>query len=100
MIFTGSTCILGGEEGRISGWPAADSPHLARVPPPAVHAGTLAKQKTPLGNEPSVNKEAAVSLLFLSFTPIEMSNLWCLKLDNMLYFIGLVPCWMRLIVNQ
>ncbi|CAL9123962.1 casein kinase I isoform delta-like [Musa troglodytarum] len=51
----------GGEEGRISGWPAADSPHRARVPPPAVHAGTLAKQKTPPRNEPSVNKEAAFS---------------------------------------
>ncbi|XP_072981651.1 casein kinase 1-like protein 2 isoform X1 [Typha angustifolia] len=50
----------GGEEGRRSGWLAVD-PSRRRVPPPAVNAGSLSKQKSPVGNDPSTTKDAVFS---------------------------------------
>uniref|UniRef100_A0A1D1Z374 Casein kinase I isoform delta-like n=1 Tax=Anthurium amnicola TaxID=1678845 RepID=A0A1D1Z374_9ARAE len=49
-----------GEEGRISGWPAMD-PARHRVSVPAVSAGNLSKQKTPVANDSTAMKEAMLS---------------------------------------
>lgn len=50
--------MLGGEEGRTSGWVAADASRR-RVSAPVV--GSLLKQTNPVGNDSSSNKEAVVS---------------------------------------
>ncbi|KAJ6853808.1 casein kinase 1-like protein 2 isoform X1 [Iris pallida] len=50
----------GGEEGRTSGWLAAD-PSRRRVSTPAVSAGSLSKQKTPVTTDASITKEAMLS---------------------------------------
>lgn len=52
--------ILGCEEGRTGGWPAAD-PSYHRMSGPAVSAGSLSKQKSPAANESASKKEATVS---------------------------------------
>jgi len=48
--------VLGGEEGRTSGWLAADASRR-HVSVPAAGAGSLSKQKNPVGNESASNKE-------------------------------------------
>ncbi|XP_010924972.1 casein kinase 1-like protein 2 [Elaeis guineensis] len=54
----------GGEEGRTSGWSAMD-PSRRRVPAPApapaITAGSLSKQKTPMGNDPAATKDVMLS---------------------------------------
>jgi casein kinase 1 len=48
------------EEGRRSGWSDMDAMRR-QVPPPAINAGSLAKQKSPIGHEQSTSKDAVVS---------------------------------------
>ncbi|KAG2617023.1 hypothetical protein PVAP13_3NG178053 [Panicum virgatum] len=50
----------GTEEGRRSGWSDMDATRR-QVPPPAINAGSLAKQKSPVRNEQSTSKDAVVS---------------------------------------
>ncbi|XP_072995300.1 casein kinase 1-like protein 2 [Typha latifolia] len=50
----------GGEEGRTSGWSATD-PSYRRLPPQAVNSSSLPRQKTPIGNDSSVAKDAMLS---------------------------------------
>ncbi|OAY79056.1 Casein kinase I isoform delta-like [Ananas comosus] len=50
----------GGEEGRTSGWAAMD-PSRRRAPLPVVNTGSLSKQKSPVGNDPSASKDAMLS---------------------------------------
>ncbi|XP_020251202.1 casein kinase 1-like protein 2 isoform X1 [Asparagus officinalis] len=50
----------GGEEGRTSGWSGAD-PSRRRVSAPAINAGSLSKQKSPVGNDSSVARDAMLS---------------------------------------
>nr|CAB3460543.1 unnamed protein product [Digitaria exilis] len=47
----------GTEEGRRSGWSDMD-PTRRQVPPPAINAGSLAKQKSPVRHEQSTSKDA------------------------------------------
>nr|XP_010909190.1 casein kinase 1-like protein 2 [Elaeis guineensis] len=55
-----------GEEGRTSGWPAMD-PSRRRVsapapaPAPVTSAGSLSKQKSPMGKDPASTKDAMLS---------------------------------------
>ena len=57
--------VPGGEEGRTSGWSGAD-PSRRRVSAPAVNAGSLSKQKNPVGNDsPGTTKEAMVRRFLL-----------------------------------
>ncbi|KAJ8485954.1 hypothetical protein OPV22_018439 [Ensete ventricosum] len=51
----------GGEEGRASGWLAMDPSRRGRITPPSVNVGSLSKQKAPVGNDPSINKDAMFS---------------------------------------
>ncbi|CAL9062755.1 unnamed protein product [Musa banksii] len=51
----------GGEEGQTSGWLAMDSCHRGQVTQPAVTVGSLSKQKSPMGNDPSFSREAIFS---------------------------------------
>ncbi|KAH7657530.1 Non-specific serine/threonine protein kinase protein [Dioscorea alata] len=51
---------LGGEEGRTGGWSAVD-PFHRRISAPAVSAGSLSKQKNPVGNESAFTKDAVLS---------------------------------------
>ena len=60
--FPYSISLLGGEEGRTGGWSAMDPSHR-RISAPAVSAGSLSKQKNPVGNESAVSKDAVVSQL-------------------------------------
>ena len=47
-------------EGRRSGW--SDMDQMRRqVPPPAINAGSLAKQKSPVGHDQSTSKDAVFS---------------------------------------
>ncbi|CAN6336595.1 unnamed protein product [Urochloa humidicola] len=48
------------EEGRRSGWSDMD-PTRRQVPPPAINAGSLAKQKSPVRQEQSTSKDAVFS---------------------------------------
>lgn len=48
------------EEGRRSGWSDMDAMRR-QVPPPAINAGSLAKQKSPIGHEQSTSKDAVFS---------------------------------------
>jgi casein kinase 1 len=50
----------GTEEGRRSGWSDMDATRR-QVPPPAINAGSLAKQKSPVRHEQSTSKDAVVS---------------------------------------
>uniref|UniRef100_A0A1D1XUA5 Casein kinase I isoform delta-like n=1 Tax=Anthurium amnicola TaxID=1678845 RepID=A0A1D1XUA5_9ARAE len=59
-VVTNTDRHSGGEEGRISGWPAMD-PARHRVSVPAVSAGNLSKQKTPVANDSTAMKEAMLS---------------------------------------
>ena len=63
--------MLGGEEGRTSGWLAADTSrrHVSGL---AASAGSLSKQKNPVGNESTSNKEAMVSLVLYSVVGPEL----------------------------
>lgn len=56
--------FLGGEEGRKSGWSGAMDPSRRRAPLPAVTAGSLSKQKSPVANEQPASKDAVVRLSF------------------------------------
>lgn len=58
--FPNSIFLLGGEEGRTGGWSAVD-PFHRRISAPAVSAGSLSKQKNPVGNESAFSKDAVVS---------------------------------------
>ncbi|KAG6532640.1 casein kinase 1-like protein 2 [Zingiber officinale] len=51
----------GGDDGRTSGWATVDPTYRPRVPPPAVHLGSLTKQKAPAGHDSPANKEAVFS---------------------------------------
>jgi casein kinase 1 len=50
----------GTEEGRRSGWSDMDATRR-QVPPPAINAGSLAKQKSPVRHEQSTSKDAVFS---------------------------------------
>ncbi|XP_020105707.1 casein kinase 1-like protein 2 isoform X1 [Ananas comosus] len=51
----------GGEEGRKGGWSGAMDPSRRRAPLPAVTAGSLSKQKSPVANEQPASKDAVLS---------------------------------------
>ncbi|XP_077254196.1 casein kinase 1-like protein 2 [Tasmannia lanceolata] len=50
----------GGEEGRLTGWSSMD-PSRRRVSGLAINAGSLSKQKSPVGNESTVSKDVMLS---------------------------------------
>ncbi|KAF8388794.1 hypothetical protein HHK36_025474 [Tetracentron sinense] len=51
----------GGEEGRPAGWLSSVDPSRRRVSGPAINAGSLSKQKSPVANDSTVNKDAILS---------------------------------------
>ncbi|OVA08415.1 Protein kinase domain [Macleaya cordata] len=54
---TNADRLTGGEEGRPSGWSPMD-PSRRRSPGPAVNAGSLSKQKSPVATDSAMNKDA------------------------------------------
>ncbi|XWS20123.1 hypothetical protein CRYUN_Cryun31cG0073500 [Craigia yunnanensis] len=52
----------GGEEGRPSGWPSTDPAHR-RHSGPIVNSGSLAKQKSPVTNDPPLAKDPLVTAI-------------------------------------
>lgn len=51
--------ILGGEDGRPSGWSSSD-PSRRRTSVPALNVGSLSKQKSPVANESTMTKDSMV----------------------------------------
>ncbi|XP_010242267.1 PREDICTED: casein kinase 1-like protein 2 [Nelumbo nucifera] len=58
----------GGEEGRQAGWSSTD-PSRRRIPGPAINAGSLSKQKSPVANDSALTKDAMLpSSIYLGRT--------------------------------
>lgn len=67
MLKNNLSILPGGEEGRASGLFKVDPSHCVELTPPAANVSSLAKQNTPVANDPSVSKDALVILLFYLF---------------------------------
>lgn len=54
------TFVAGGEDGRPSGWSSTD-PTRRRASVPALNVGSLSKQKSPVANDSTMNKDSMIS---------------------------------------